>query len=633
MQRSRSTAAVVALLFIAAAAFVWLVPDARDEASAAVSVEQGRAGAKGGEGLREPLAEPTTVRDERRAPNVAEIVATGDDEPIAIEVRFVTLDGAPVGAAIPFQLFECADGCLDDIAGPGAPRSSVAVDALSNEAGVASFRAPPDAVYQVVVTDHHYVAGSATLDTRRSSSFDVRLGEGAVLTGVVLATDGRPIEGARVGVSLNSFVGGLADAPSVFSRANYRFATTDARGVYTLSVIPGSTVRVSAMGEGYATGVSEEVTLERAYAEAAPIVLQPEALASVDVLDPEGVLAPGDEVRLAPAREFLFQVERRRPVRASGTMLFRGLPEDDYRLTLASRDGEASEVELRLGVGEQVHRALTVRSRSPLTGLVRDADGAPVARARVSLRDGGRRSEGRSNPDGAFRVGSYTSGTRELVVHAEGFVEYRTTLDGNPSRAGAPWVVELERGLGVRLRATFAGEPVEAFRVECQHTPPGARVPALAVRRARTEAGELSLFGFTEGRVAGKVRSAAEGGLIGVFEVDLFAGEAVADLEVDLVRSVDVSGVVVDTEGTPLAGARIRVAAEDADDEAAVLLAVTEAMGGGAGLESSALGEFLIEDVHPRDTKLVVTLPGYERVELRLEDVGPGFLIVRMQAR
>lgn len=101
-----------------------------------------------------------------------------------------------------------------------------------------------------------------------------------------------------------------------------------------------------------------------------------------------------------------------------------------------------------------------------LRGVVRDADGGPVAAALVLLPGDGvaRSASTRTDAGGAFEMTSVDPGLRELVIHHAAFASYRDEVDVT----GNSWIeVELERGVSMSGHVVDGnGAPLAGARID-----------------------------------------------------------------------------------------------------------------------------------------------------------------------
>ncbi len=113
---------------------------------------------------------------------------------------------------------------------------------------------------------------------------------------------------------------------------------------------------------------------------------------------------------------------------AKGQYAFDFVP-GDAKVRFSSPDHGTTEEP----VGERTEINLMMRP-SFISGLVTDAEGAPIAGARVVAANGS--AEGLTGPDGTFRL---TGGTdvAEVLVSAPGFAEQTLTVDGSRNVAAA----------------------------------------------------------------------------------------------------------------------------------------------------------------------------------------------------
>jgi len=255
---------------------------------------------------------------------------------------------------------------------------------------------------------------------------------------------------------------------------------------------------------------------------------------------------------------------------ADGTTLLRGLGPAGERIEIEiTADGFAPGfIDSMLPRMSEVtiERVVTLHAGAPVRGVVRDPDGAPVAGARVSIRNS--ELHVTSGADGSWVMPAVRRGTHVFVARADGFAAGWTSrpLDGKKRRGGVD--IALQAGL------TIAGRVVDET---------GAPVPGAKIRYAIPDGdavswaddnGEFKLTGLGDG----VHELAAFHGDRASEVVDVDAGEPSKEVELVVVDST-IRGVVVDENGDPVPEADIWARRDDMGGMAGEDRAVTDSEG------------------------------------------------------
>jgi hypothetical protein len=184
----------------------------------------------------------------------------------------------------------------------------------------------------------------------------------------------------------------------------------------------------------------------------------------------------------APIAAFTVRVGERATSFASGDGRYRieNLEPGAHTVEIVADDHAPAELRVDVPPGGVADGSATLPTGATVEGRVRDADGAPVPGASVSMFSGGGDDEAFTDADGRFRLDRVAPGRRSLSVEATGFTGRQETLELAPGErrtvevtlsplAGAARAVEFA-GIGatlsieeqrVLLGALVAGGPAE----------------------------------------------------------------------------------------------------------------------------------------------------------------------------
>ena len=286
-------------------------------------------------------------------------------------------------------------------------RAFLAGEARSDAAGRAALRDLPRGEFWVTAEASHMARASTsvvlaagpravdmTLGAEHRLELDVQDEQGAPIAGAEIEVSGRdPLPlGARSGRDGVAHAGRLGPAPWIVTARAHGYEEITQRGVRE--------------------GEKLRVTLRRLGA------------LVVTVLGPEGVPAAGARVVLAGASLW--------PARAAetgkdGTLRVGALAAGSYAMRAAQGD-LASPIELGVSLARGEEKSVTLRLALGVRVRVRvteDADGPPIASARVTLTENGLSPfplEATTDKDGRAALGPICAGPASLSARAEGFV-------------------------------------------------------------------------------------------------------------------------------------------------------------------------------------------------------------------
>lgn len=447
-------------------------------------------------------------------------------------------------------------------------------------------------------------------DGRPAPTVRVVLGSGVIATGHVVDENGKPVEGAEVGLlgAEHFFPTGLLQAVS------------DATGAFSIRGVTPGQYQLDAVRKGFAPLVRAGILVPEGAArlDLGKITLKSGTAIEGRVIDAEGGPVEGAEIQAAADHEeisFLHLAQAPEPGPASdrdGYFLIPSL-EPGRRYTVLVQHPD-HPVETVSGIEAPTSEPITIElppSRT-LAGRVVGPEGEPVPNADVmAVAQTGLGSQsgsplGRTDAAGEFRGGRLRPGTVDLQVSAGGYQEALWRgVRIPPDRDPEPITITLERGAVLEGRTVDQdGNPVADARVHARprvqteirlgrlwsdHPPTGAdgtfRLTGLAP-------GEYTVTAF-----APRLGRSAEAA------VRLASGTTRVNLVFE--RGVEVSGRVVNEEGQPIPAASVQL---------------ETAEGGGidsVGAYTDADGSFVIPAVRDGEHQLTATAKGYGRSEPR----------------
>jgi hypothetical protein len=354
---------------------------------------------------------------------------------------------------------------------------------------------------------------------------EVRIGPGMTVRGQTVA-GGKPVAGASV--------------TAVFA-AHGRFfdASSGKDGTFSIGPVPPGELVVVANAPGFVPGRGRATRRE-------PDV------GRVELFSP---LVLGGKVSRAgkPASGAIVGLwnddgakEQEVPAGADGGFSFSGLRPAAYKLTAHSTFATAPEVELLLK-RDLLDVALELEPAGEIVGVVRDRSGAPVGGVEVEASE---RSVARTSPEGAYRFKALAPGRYSVSVSTRGFL----------AAASPVFVVEAGKETTVDLVVEAASPLAGVVVDEDGHPVEGAEI--------------LASFAHTvDGDPSGSATTPRDGSFSidrlvpGAYEIRVEHHSFVnrqtplaspsSTARIVLSRGLELTGVVVDADGKPLAGATV----------------------------------------------------------------------------
>jgi RNA polymerase sigma-70 factor (ECF subfamily) len=401
-----------------------------------------------------------------------------------------------------------------------------------------------------------------------------------------------PATAATVKVAGRETSGGL-EVMLAGQKVKHAHARVRADGTFAIDGVALGAWKVVATGDDGSTG-SVEVEVAAADVDGVDIALQPSASVHGIVRTDDGSTIPGLAVRLEKDNGGPFgpRAAGTGTSDAKGRFEIVGAAADEYRIAVVDAAGQPVELvggDTKVTLADAAQTELDLRVRLPrgrITGIVRAADGGPVADAFVvATPNEAARIIDRSLPvltdaDGRFVVEGLAN--RLYTVYARG-----------PGESGKASVVDVSTGADVELelvmlgrvrgRVTMGGAPVERFELSDGE-----------MRRARTfiaADGSFALDRVETGKQRLSITSDAGGASV---TVEVEPGET-SDVDVELGAWGTVKGRLVSaSDRSPLADVSIVV-----DASAGMRQSAIDNVFDRSAATTDAEGRFEIEGVGP----------------------------------
>ena len=390
------------------------------------------------------------------------------------------------------------------------------------------------------------------------------LTKGITLTGKVIDREGKPVPRVRVTARVLFAMG---------SRSEY--ATTDTRGAFSLHGIPPNTavgLRVTDTARELGGKVQIEVGNEPP--KDVVLALSPLAFVTGRVVDREGNPVNGASVRLYehPGRSTSSSQSTR--TGADGRYRFGVVPGTRISVRVGSQYTSRGPRSRTITVAaEQRHEMRDLVSKPSLkaiiSGVVKDADGKPVARARLTTTVEWRQFKASSNKRGEFEFPEIQTEGNPVRIAARdstGLLAGQTTI--MPTEANTNVTVNLSKAGAVTGRTVDeAGKPIA-----------GAEVSAYVARTERSYSSDRKATTDKQGRfrIAGLVpemkgyvsATAAGRGRKSSQHMTFQAGQTIEIEDMILLKADSfIAGTVRDAEGKPLPGAQVHCYGRGSDSK------------------------------------------------------------------
>ncbi|MDP6963541.1 MAG: hypothetical protein QGF46_05180, partial [Planctomycetota bacterium] len=314
------------------------------------------------------------------------IVVDENDKPLA--------DIWVAAYSTPYPFFDYELNMSEALANPLSLDLEPLASVMSNEKGEFNLQGIPGRVIYVVARGHKYLT-SGRQEVRTSSLTSeepviINTMLGAELSGSIIDDSGSPVAGAEVIVLPN-----LMYAIQAVRTGNIFFERTfaDSSGRFKLDAVPaGTRLSVLSLGAPTEPGIKDIGPYSKNASAFENIKLLDTGSMSGFVVDEDGLAVAGAEVLAIPIDlRLLPAVARNIPgwfamTNASGEYKFSDLPRRGYALFSQSIDGRAAPISATLsGDDTEVASNLVIKSKEKIKGRVVNAEGDPIANARVFL--------------------------------------------------------------------------------------------------------------------------------------------------------------------------------------------------------------------------------------------------------
>ena len=314
------------------------------------------------------------------------LVVDEDDKPLA--------DIWVAAYSTPYPFFDYELNMSEALASPLSLDLEPLASVISNEKGEFNLQGVPGRVIYVVARGHkHLTSGRQEVRTSSLTSEEpviINTMLGAEMSGRIIDDSGSPVAGAEVIVLPN-----LMYAIQAVRTGNIFFERTfaDGAGNFKLDAVPaGTRLSVLSLGAPTEPGIKDIGPYSKNASAFESIKLLDTGSMSGFVVDEDGIAVAGAEVLAMPIDlRLLPAMARNIPgwfaiTNASGEYKFPNLPRRAYALFSQSIDGRAAPISATLS-GDYVEVAsdLVIKSKEKIKGRIVNAEGDPIANARVFL--------------------------------------------------------------------------------------------------------------------------------------------------------------------------------------------------------------------------------------------------------
>jgi protocatechuate 3,4-dioxygenase beta subunit len=481
--------------------------------------------------------------------------------------------------------------------------------AMSGAAGRFVLRQlPAGRVHTVMAAKEGFAPARQLADSTAAVRLILR--KGTVAVGRVVDEQGLPVAGVKLTLALSEEADPLPRLPLQFS------GVSDAKGSFRLPNVSGGRFDLLAERPGFTATSMPGILIpeNEAQADLGEVTLLPGAAIEGIVVDERDKPVEGAEVVLTPAgSEGVASDERfmlRYPVvtGADGRFRIADLPLG-MRVGLKAWHPELTSAQM---AGVEVPTAQPVRLRltrpRSLEGRVKDRQGEPVARARLYFSEspgtplgGGwdrRPAQATTDPEGRFVLSGLKPGTAYVTAIASGYRTRAAQAVQIPEEGQAP-ALEITLEPGTFLEGVVQdsrGNPIPEARVHIQGAAPHFFTNiVVADGQGHYEISDLEPGSF-------EVQASLHNGPSARVVREIRPGRNRLDFK--LSDGTEISGRIVDSQGSPVPGAEISLRAVFREGETAMFRQDAQVV-------SSTDGSFVIQSVSDGEYRLSGTRPGF----------------------
>jgi len=425
------------------------------------------------------------------------------------------------------------------------------------------------------------------------AGIDFRLNRGLAISGLVVGPEGDGIEGART-------------TGRTMRGNTYSDTHTEAGGAFTLTGFkPGQEIHLNARSSGLALGEVEPIVMEDRDVRGVVVPMIGEATIAGTVVDSGGAPLVEAGIYARPGNDWMRSSHAESE--AGGEFILDGLSPGTYNIyatreTHGSYGGkplEVVEVE-QGGAVTGIKLVLEPGGNLKISGQARNRDGDPISGVRIDGWSQGQRLEGRTSANGKYSIDGVKEGTYQLRANHSEYSSMQFHAEAGDRRAD--FVMERRGGIEGRVLDAISGTPLEQFEIMARKG--GMNMmennPHL-LRELRTVHDPDGVFELDSVEAGQNIVVArAEGFAMTTLPVEV-APEESTNIELRLLPGARIEGVVVDTKGNPVLGARLfeeSLPREWARDQAAQALTDSD-------------GQFVMDSVSPETTVIFADHPEY----------------------
>ncbi len=413
-------------------------------------------------------------------------------------------------------------------------------------------RAPPGS-FNVAARAPGYALKSSPCELPQKEPLVLRLEKGLSISGLVLAADRNPIEGAELEVSGPN----LGDPPPK--------TKSDGSGRFYFDTLSAGEYNVKVEATGYAAARKDDVPTGT---EDLEFLLPPEAVVSGKVIADE------DERPIEKARVTIRSADRRssfqKESNAKGAFEIRKLPAGSL-LIIAEHEEFAATVEAPLEVeegGRITDQVIRMKKGIQAAGkVVESGTSTGIPDAQVVFQPqfpGGRSKNSRSGPEGVFEMKGLSEGRYFISANAKGFTPIQQKSVTIAAGGTPDLTIELERGASISGRVlSLTGEPIAGATVRPNFSSNlnygwDEKVNSIFNISAQSDAeGRYRLEGLVAHAGYMVIASHRDYATAKVSGISLKQKDSVEDIDIALARGGAVRGRVTDPDGKGIAGASI----------------------------------------------------------------------------